>query len=70
MRLRVVLIAVVALVLAAAAVYVSRKRRADGAVPVQLGAREGATRDLSASEPGVAAVQAAAHRVRAALLGP
>lgn len=66
-RFFVILVAAVALALAAAAVYVSRKRRAHGETPVQLGAREGASVDLSASDPGVAAIHAAAGRVRAAL---
>jgi|GEM_PF-1041569 len=70
-RIRLVVIAVVAVVLAlaGAAVYVQRKRRADGAAPVQLGAREGVTHDVPASDPGVAAVQAAAAQVRAAFRG-
>jgi hypothetical protein len=65
-KIRVVLIVVIALALAGAAVYVSRKRAAEGVAPVQLGAREGISQDLSASDPGVAAVQAAAADVRAA----
>lgn len=68
-RFFVILVAAVSLALAGAAVYVSRKRRSHGEAPVQLGAREGASVDLSASDPGVAAVQAAAARVRAALQG-
>jgi hypothetical protein len=70
-RVRLVAIVIVAVVLglAAAAVYVQRKRASHGSSPVQLGAREGASRDLSASDPGVAAVQAAAGRVRVALQG-
>lgn len=68
-RFFVILVAVVALALAAAAVYVRRKRRADGSAPVQLGPREGAAQDLSASDPGVAAVQAAAADVRRAFQG-
>lgn len=68
-RFFVILVAAVSLALAGAAVYVSRKRRSHGEAPVQLGAREGASVDLSASDPGVAAVQAAAGRVRAALQG-
>ncbi len=67
-RIRLFVIAVVALalVLAGAAVYVRRKHAAHDSAPVQLGAREGASRDLSSSDPGVAAVRAAAAQVRAA----
>ena len=68
-RFFVILVAAVALALAGAAVYVSRKRHAQSEAPVQLGAREGASVDLSASDAGVPAVQAAAARVRTALQG-
>jgi hypothetical protein len=65
-KTRFILIVAVVLLLAGAGVYVRRKARADGSAPVQLGAREGATHEVSASQPGVAAVQAAAAEVRAA----
>jgi hypothetical protein len=70
-RIRFFVIAVVALalVLAGAAVYVRRKSDAHDSAPVQLGAREGVSLELSASDPGVAAVQAAAAGVRAAFQG-
>lgn len=68
-RLFAIIVVAVALALAGAAVYVRRKRRADGSAPVQLGGREGVNQDVSASDPGVAAVQAAAAGVRAAFLG-
>jgi hypothetical protein len=68
-RLFVIAVVVLALALAGAAVYVQRKRAAHDSAPVQLGAREGASRELSASDPGVAAVQAAAVEVRAAFQG-
>ena len=65
-KMRFAFIVAVVLLLAGAGVYVRRKQRADGSAPVQLGPRDGATRDLAASEPGVAAVQDAAAQVRAA----
>jgi membrane protein implicated in regulation of membrane protease activity len=68
-RFFVIIIVAVVLALAGAAVYVRRKHRADGSAPVQLGGREGAVQDVFASDPGVAAVQAAAAGVRAAFRG-
>lgn len=68
-RLYAIVIVGVALALAAAAVYVQRKRAAHGSAPVQLGAREGASRELAASDPGAAEVLAAAAAVRAAFRG-
>ncbi len=65
-KMRFVFIVAVVLLLAGAGVYVRRKARADAAAAVQLGLRDGAAQDLSASEPGVSAVQAAAAQVRAA----
>jgi hypothetical protein len=65
-KARIILIILGVLALAGAAVYVRRRRAADGSSPVQLGAREGIANDLPGSDPSVPAIQAAAARVRSA----
>ena len=55
-----------ALGLAGAAVYVRRRRAADGVPDVQLGTEDGGEQSLAAGDPGAAELQAAAARPCAA----
>jgi hypothetical protein len=69
LRAIVLLVLLVVVATSAAVVFLRRKKAADVAAPVQLGAREGLSVDLSADDPGVAAIQAAAAQVRGAFQG-
>lgn len=69
MKLKVIVIALAALGLAVAAVYVRRKRAADTVAGVQLGLSDGGSRDLAASDPSVTGIVASAAAVRRAFEG-
>ena len=64
MRFRTAVIVVAALGLAAAAVYVRRKRAAEKLAAVQLGLEDGGELLLGAGDPGVAELQSAAAALR------
>lgn len=64
MKLRAIVIVLAVLGLAAAAVYVRRKRAAEALAAVQLGLEDGGEQLLSAGDPGVAELQSAAAAVR------
>ena len=69
MKLRTILIALFALGLAGAAVYVRRKRAAEALATVQLGSEDGGEQTLSAGDLGVAELQDAASALRRAFEG-